>query len=387
MSQNNVAIVGMGYTPPRPLTPDVSYKEMIYEAAIKSYHNANLNSHRDIDGFVTCAEDLIEGTSIFDEYTPDQLGAVQKPMHTITGDTLHGISAAMLQIQTGLMDLVVVESHSKASNIKTYAHIINYAVDPIFNRPLEVHPYYIAGLEMQRFMHITKTQHRQCAAVVVKNKVHALKNDLSCFGAKISVEDVLSSDPVSDPLTTFEVAPHVDGAFVFVLASEKKAKALTQKPIWIKGCAWISDSPSLETRNWNECMYAKLSAKRAYQQSGIKNPKKQIDLFEIDDTFAYKELQHLEALGVYENGKAGKACVEGECHSDGKTPVNVSGGSLGVGHLLESAGALRIVEVMKQLRGEAGNRQLKKANTGLIHSWRGIPSTSGATLILGTRKN
>ncbi|MBI3018361.1 MAG: acetyl-CoA acetyltransferase, partial [Deltaproteobacteria bacterium] len=121
------AIVGVGYTPLRPLTPDVSYKEMIYEAAVKSYTDANLASHKDINGFITCAEDLIEGTSIFDEYTPDQLGAVQKPMHTITGDTLHGLATAVMNIQTGIMDIVVVESHSKASNIKTLSHIINYA--------------------------------------------------------------------------------------------------------------------------------------------------------------------------------------------------------------------------------------------------------------------
>ena len=234
---SDVAIVGVGYTPPRPLTPDVSYKEMIYEAAVKSYHNANLSSHRDIDGFVTCAEDLIEGTSIFDEYTPDQLGGVQKPMHTITGDTLHGIAAAVLQIQSGLMDIVVVESHSKASNIKTYPYIINYATDPILNRPLNLHPYYIAGLDMQRFLHTSKTSPKQCAAVVVKNKRNALNNDLSCYGASLTENDILESQELFSPLKKLEIASHVDGAFVFVLAHAKKVKGLHKKPIWIKSCS------------------------------------------------------------------------------------------------------------------------------------------------------
>lgn len=380
---DKVAIVGVGYTPPRPLTPDVSYKEMIYEAAVKAYHDANLSSHKDIDGFVTCAEDLLEGTSIFDEYTPDQLGAVQKPMHTICGDALHGLATAYMKIKTGLMDLVVVEAHSKASNIKTFNHIINYATDPIINRPLNVNPFFIAGLEMNHFLNQTKTTVEQCAQVVVKNKKHALKNDLSCFGANITKEDVLNSSPTFSPLTKLQMADHVDGAIVFVLASQKTAKKLHKKPIWLKGCGWVSDSPTLETRNWMECDYAKLSAKMAYKQAGIRNPKTQIDFFEIDDIFSYKELQHLEALQVYPKGKAGRACVNGDLDIDGKTPVNISGGSLGMGFLLEASGGFRALEIVKQLRGEAGARQLEKNKTALAFSWRGIPTTSGVTVIFG----
>ena len=380
-----VAIVGVGYTPPRPITPDVSYKEMIYEAAVKSYNDANLASHKDIQGFITCAEDLIEGTSIFDEYTPDQLGAVQKPMHTITGDVLHGLATAVMNIQTGLMDIVVVEAHSKASNIKTLPHIINYATDPILNRPLNLHPHYIAGLEMQNFLSRTKTTLEHCANVVVKNKRNALKNDLGCFGARLTPKEVLESPPTFSPLTKLQMAEHIDGAIVFVLACQKTAKKLSRKPIWIKGCGWISDSPTLETRNWKSCDYAKLSAKMAYKEAHIKNPKTQIDFFEVDDTFSYKELEHLEAIGLYKEGTAGRACAHGDLDPDGKTPVNVSGGSLGIGSLLEASGALRTLEIIKQLRGEAGPRQLKKANTALALSWRGIPTTSGATLIFSRK--
>lgn len=381
----NVAIVGIGYTPFRPLTPDVSYKEMIYEAAVKSYHDANLQSHQDIDGFVTCAEDFHEGTSIFDEYTPDQLGAVQKPVHTICGDTLHGFAAASLKIKTGLMDIVVVESHSKASNIKTYGHILNYACEPTLNRPLNLHPYYIAGLEMQSYLHRTKTTEKQCAAVVVKNKRNALMNEFSSYGASLSEQEVLKSRPIASPLKELEIAPHVDGAAVFVLASDKVAKKLNRNPIWLRGISWISDSPTLETRNWNECGYAKEAARRAYRQARIRNPKTEIDLFEIDDTFAYKELEHLEAIGIYKAGGAGKACVEGQLDPDGRTPVNVSGGSLGMGHALDSSGALRAIEIVKQLRGEAGKRQLKKAEKGVALSWRGIPTASGIVSVFAKK--
>ena len=378
---NSVAIVGMGYTSPRPLTPEVSYKEMIYEAAIKAYHDANLPSHKDIDGFVTCAEDFIEGTSIFDEYTPDQLGGVQKPMHTITGDLLHGIATAVMNIQTGQQDIVVVEAHSKLSNVKSLDHITHYATDPILTRPLNVNPHAFAALDMQRFLHVSKNTLKHCAEVVIKNKRNAFKNDLSCHAQNLTVQEVLDSEETFRPLTHLQKASPVDGAFVFVLANAKKAKKLNKKPIWIRGCGWISDSPSLETRAWDTCDYAKLSGQMAYRQAKIKNPKTQIDFFEIDDTYALKELQHLEALGIYDKGKSGNALLNGALDPDGAMPTNVSGGTLGVGTFHDASGGLRTVEMIKQLRGEAGPRQLKKANTGLAFSWRGVPTTSGITVI------
>jgi acetyl-CoA acetyltransferase len=124
-----VAIIGAGYTGFRALTPEVSYKELMYEAAVKAYDDAGVDPRSDIDSFVTVAEDFIEGTSIFDEYVPDQLGAVLKPVHTITGDGLHGFIAAYMQILTGAMDIVAVEGHSKASNVLTPNHIMAYAMD------------------------------------------------------------------------------------------------------------------------------------------------------------------------------------------------------------------------------------------------------------------
>ena len=89
-----VAIVGVGYSGFRTITPDVSYKELIYEAAVKAYEDAGVDPRRDVDSFVSVAEDFNEGTSIFDEYVPDQLGAVLKPVHTISGEGIHGLIAA-----------------------------------------------------------------------------------------------------------------------------------------------------------------------------------------------------------------------------------------------------------------------------------------------------
>ena len=103
----------------------------------------------------------------------------------------------------------------------------------------------------------------------------------------------------------------------------------------------------------------------AYDMAGIKDPFQEIDLAEVDDTFAYKELQHLEALGLARPGEAGKRLEEGMFHADGNLPVNVSGGNLGCGYTYDLSGLRSVLEVVLQLRGAAGERQLDGVQTGL----------------------
>ncbi|RMF26637.1 MAG: acetyl-CoA acetyltransferase [Chloroflexi bacterium] len=377
-----VAIVGVGWSPFRSISPDLSYKEMMYEAAVRAYEDAGIDPRRDVDSFVTVAEDFNEGTSIFDEYTPDQIGGVLRPNHTITGEGIHGLAAAVMQILTGQFDVVVVEGHSKASNILTLPHILAYAMDPVFNRPLAAHPYFIAGMEMRRYMAETGTPHEACAQVVVKNRRNALANPLAGYGAELTLDDVLASEPVAEPLTRLECSDHADGAVVMVLASGETARALTDRPIWVRGIGWANDTFWLESRPWGEARYASMAAQMAYRTAGIRSPRTEIDFAEIDDTFAYKELQHLEALGLCRPGEAAAWTLEGGTERSGDFPVNPSGGSLGMGHLLDGTGLARVLEVVLQLRGEAGPRQVEGAEVGLAFGWRGVPTTGGAAVIL-----
>ncbi len=381
-----IAIIGVGYTGFRALTPEVSYKELMYEAAVKAYDDAGVDPRSDIDSFVTVGEDFIEGTSIFDEYVPDQLGAVLKPVHTITGDGLHGFIAAYMQILTGAMDIIAVEAHSKASNVLTLNHIMAYAMDPVYNRPLAANPYFIAGLEMNRYLFETGTTRDQCARVVAKNKYNALYNPLAAYGANIEVEDALQSDFVSWPLSRMDMSSHADGAIVMVLASKEQAEALSAFPVWVRGVGWCNDSFSLENRDWSGAIYAAKAGEMAYRTAGIQSPWQELDFAEIDDTFSYKELQHMEALRLCLPGEAGLLTEDGATELGGDLPVNPSGGSLGVGHLLDASGLARLLEVVLQLRGEAGQRQLPEVETGLAFGWRGVPTTSGAAVILSNSR-
>ena len=378
----NVAIVGIGSIGFQPLTPGISYKELMYEAAVKAYEDAGIDPRRDVDSFVTVAEDFIEGTSIFDEYVPDQIGGLLKPNVTIPGEGIHGLATAYMQIASGIVDVVAVEAHSKASNVLTLPYITAYAMDPVLNRPLGANPVFIAGMEMKRYLWVTGSTREQCAQVVVKNKRNALYNPVAAFGASLDPEDVLASQMLSFPLSEQDKSAHADGAMVIVLAAEEMAERLANDPVWIRGLGWCNDAPSLETRAWGRAIYAEEAGKMAYKMAGVRNPMEEIDFAEIDDGYSYKELQHLEALGFCQFGEAGIITAEGVTEPDGYLPVNVSGGSLGCGHLLDASGIRAVTEVVLQLRGEAGAHQLPEVESGLAFGWRGVPSTSGAAVIL-----
>jgi acetyl-CoA C-acetyltransferase len=379
--QQRIAIVGAGYTPFRSISPEVSFREMIYEAAAKAYADAGIEP-RDVDTFVSVSEDYLEGTAISDEYVPDQLGAVLKPVHTIPADGITAIASALLQIETGQFDIAVVEGRSKASNILYPAQVEAFALDPVYARPLGFHPRFVAGLEMRAFLENTGNTHEQAALVVTKNRLNAFRNPLAACPAKLSIEDVLESRPIAEPLTEGEAARSADGAIVLVLAREDVAPRLPGKPVFINGIGWSQHTPNLEERDWR-AVYAEQAARMAYDMAGMKSPLRDLDLAEVDDTFAYKELQHLEALGLARPGEAGRRLEEGDFHPQGRLPVNVSGGSLGCGYTHDMSGLRSVLEVVLQLRGVAGERQVKNAKVGLAQSWRGIPTASGGVMVLG----
>jgi len=379
--RGQVAIIGVGVEGLSRLSPEQSYREMIHAAAVRAYTDAGIEP-ADIDSVVTVAEDLFEGVSIFDEYTPDQLGAVLKPIHTIAGDSLQGLGAAALQIATGAFDIIVLEGHSKASNISDTGAVEDYALDPVWNRQLRFPAEAIAGLEMQRFLHDSGTIAEDCAEVVVNNRLNALDNPRATYGASLTIDDVLGSPTEYAPLRRAEIAGAADGAIVLVLASADVARASHRHPIWIEGLSWSTDHPGLEDRDFGRAAYCEQAAARAYRMAGIDSPAAAIDFAEVDDRFAYKQLMHLEALGLCEPGEAGAMMSRGHFSRGGTLPVNVSGGNLGAGYLFDAAGLYRVVEVVEQLRYDAGRHQLDDIERGLVQSWRGVPTSTGGVAVL-----
>ncbi|MDA0264405.1 MAG: acetyl-CoA acetyltransferase [Chloroflexi bacterium] len=377
-----VAIVGAGYTPFRSVSPEVSYREMIFEAAVKAYNDAGVGPN-DISTFVSITEDYIEGTAIADEYVPDQLGAVLKPVQTVTADGITGIASLVMQLQTEQLDLAVIEGHSKASNIDYPAHIDAFALDPLYARPLGFHPHFVAGMEMRSFLDETGNTEQQAALVAAVNRHNALSNPLAAFPAALTVDDIMGSRPEAEPLKRGDIANPADGAVVFVLARESLLSRIGGQPVFINGIGWSQDTPNIEERDLHRAKYIEQAAERAYRMAGIGSPVSEIDFAEVDDTYSYKQLQHLEALGLAGPGESGRLLRDGLFSPTGDLPVNVSGGNLGCGHTYDMSGLRSVLEVVLQLRGQAGERQIAGVKTGLAQSWRGIPTATGGVAVLG----
>lgn len=379
MKRRRVAIVGVGTTAFRSVSPDVSFRELTHEAAVKAYLDAGVEP-KDIDGFVACAEDLLEGYSISDEYAPDQLGAALKPVQTVPGDGIQGMATAAMMIMTGQFDIVAVQAMSKASNMLTIPEMVNFGFDPTLNRPLGNIYHYVAAMEMRRYMHETGVTKEQCAGVVVKNRRNGLVNPIAGYGADLELASVLDSPVVSSPLNRLDISQHADGAVVLVLVAEDALQRVTGQPVYIEGIGWMSDAPSLESREWSGAPSTKLAARMAFKQAGMAPA--DIDFAEVNDEYSFKELQHIEALGLCAPGEAGYMLEAGETSILGSLPVNVSGGSLGVGYLFECTGSHSVMQVCNQLRGRAGALQIKDVEVGLAQSWRGTPSTTSSVIIL-----
>src|SRR5439155_1435411 len=178
----------------------------------------------------------------------------------------------------------------------------------------------------------TRTAPKALAAVVAKNRRNALQNPLAAYAANVDVDQALESEERFSPLRALDIANPADGCVVLVLASERAAKRMHANPVWIRGIGWSTDSPSLETRDWTQAAYAQLAAQMAYRLAKVRQPTSEIGFAEVDDRFSFKELQHLEALGLAKKGEAGRQAMKGDYAQEGRFPVNPSGGSLGCGN-------------------------------------------------------
>ncbi|MGH2697322.1 MAG: thiolase C-terminal domain-containing protein, partial [Actinomycetota bacterium] len=297
---------------------------------------------------------------------------------------LFAVATAVMLIRSGAARVVAVEGHSKVSDVLSLGSIHQFALDPVYNRPLGVSPLAVAGLEMNAYLDATGTTEEQCALVVEKNRRNALDNPRAAYPTEVTADDVGESDPLWWPLRRLDVAARADGCVVLVLADADRASDLTDAPVWVAGVGWSTGSASLESREWDRAGYVRQAADRAYEMARLGSPTRDVDLAEVDDAYSYRELMHLEALRLARPGEAGPMVEEGAFARHGDLPVNASGGSLGQGYLFEANGLARTLECVLQLRGEAGERQVDQAGVAVAQSWRGVPSTSAAVAVFAS---
>ncbi len=346
-----------------------TYLELGQEAAQMALKDANLE-WKDIQ-MAYLSKMYLPATSVARILKP--LGATGIPICDIEAACASGgiaLSQAILAIQAGAFDIVMVLGTEKMPR---------GFMDPsmIFEKwqiqmGMDTNPSYWA-MRARRHMHEYGTTDMHIAKVAFKNHKNSVHNAYSMYQKEFSMEQILNSVLVCDPIRLLEICAPNEGAAAVILCEKKMAARYTSKPITIAACVPTNAYYSADFRCPLDSLSAKVNnpgptevaGKKAYAQAGI-GPK-EVHCFEVQDTDAFCELEIYEQLGLCPVGEAGRLIDEGVTQIGGKYPVNMSGGLISKGEPIGASHLGQIFEIVTQLRGEGKERQVPGAKVGLAH--------------------
>jgi acetyl-CoA C-acetyltransferase len=282
---------------------------------------------------------------------------------------------ALFEIAAGAADVLLVGGAERVLTMPTErsTEVFAYASDAVFEQPAGLTFPGVFALIARAHMAKHGTTEEQMAHVAVKNHRHGALNPKAQFRKEITLEQVLASAKVADPLKLYDCCPFSDGAAAVVLASEEVARR-SRKPVWVLGSSQAGDAMCMhDKRDLSRALATERAAEAAYRQAGVQPA--DVDVVELHDCFTIAEILATEGLGLVEPGAGGLAAEKGETSLGGRIPVNPSGGLKAKGHPIGATGAAQIAEIATQLRGEAGPRQVDGARVGLTHTLGGNTAT------------
>ncbi len=374
-----VAIIGIGATEFGE-NWDKNLRQLAIEAGTKAIIDAGIRG-RDLDAIYL--GNMSAGRFVGQEHVAalvsGELG-LSIPALRIEGACASGglaLRQGLFSILSGQHDIVLVGGAEKMTDLMTdgVTSSLMGAADQEWEAYYGVTFPSLYAMIARRHMFEFGTTREQLAKVAVKNHHNGTLNPIAQFKKEITVKQVLNSPMVADPLTLFDCSPITDGAAALILCKEEWAKKYVDDPVYIIGSGQASDTLALHDRRSLTTLDATFkAAKEAYKQAGI--TVKDVDVAEVHDCFTIAEIVATEDLGFCKKGYGGKLLDEGTTEIGGSIPVNTSGGLKAVGHPVGATGVKQAVEIMLQLRGKAGKRQVKNAKIGLTHNVGGSGGTS-----------
>lgn len=376
----DVAVIGVGMNKWGELW-NSSHRDIFVESALLALDDAGVD-HVDSMYIGCMSSGLFVGQEHIASMLADYLGQAPIPSTRVESACASGglaLRQGFIDVASGMNDMVLVGGVEKMTDVG--GNEATYALGTAADQEYEgYHGITFPGLyALMARAHMEKygTTREQLAMVSVKNHKNGAKNPLAQFPFEISVDDVLCSVMVADPLRILDCSPITDGAAALILCPVEKAKELGKPIIKIIGTGHATDTIALAQRKditWLEATF--LAAQQAYAMSG-KKPE-DIDVLEVHDCFSIAEICVTEAVGYFEKGKGGEAVEKGLTAVEGEKPVNVSGGLKSKGHPVGATGVAQAIEIVKQLRGEAGERQIEQARIGMTQNMGG----SGASTLV-----
>jgi acetyl-CoA C-acetyltransferase len=278
----------------------------------------------------------------------------------------------------GLADVVIVAGVEKMTDLLGHdtTAALALAADGEYEAFLGLSFVAVNALLMRRYMHEYGYSRQDFAPFAINAHKNAVNNPYAMFGFPVTAERFASAKMICDPISLLDSSPICDGAAAVVLAPADMARSLSAAPVRIAASAIGTDSLAVHDRRDPMVLDgAIISTRRAYEQAGV-GPE-DIDLFELHDAFSVMAALSLEGAGFAEKGQGLRLALDGEIGIDGRIPVNTMGGLKARGHPVGATGMYQIVEVVQQLRGLAGQNQVKDARLGMAQNIGG----SGATVV------
>lgn len=383
----NVAIIGAGQTKHARSRDGVSQVELVREAVSRALADAGITI-RDVDAAVLSNMELFEGRALPEMWVGEGAGGYLKPVMKIATGGTSGTSACIAgyhQCASGLFDIVLVAGWEKHSEGATQTGMA--LTDPLWDRNVASGAVGNFALSISQYVAERGVTPEQAAKVAVKARRNAAKNPYAHLQMPdLTVEQVLASRLLAEPVHLLDMCPQSDGACALVYAAEGRAEKLCpplrrgsgQGPAWVRAAVTRHDQPYIGDLDRRLVTMRSLrdAAREAYKRVGIAEPLKEIDVAEIYEPVSYAELAWYEALGFCAEGEAGRLIDEGMTEMDGELPVNPSGGVLST-NPVGASGVIRVAEAAMQVMGRAGEHQIPNVRTALatgygVYAWSDV---------------
>jgi acetyl-CoA C-acetyltransferase len=368
--RRRVAVVGVGQTQHGSRRSDLSIPGLLREAADRALEDAGLE-YRDIDAIVFGkAPDMLEGIMQPEQFLVGALGGDLKPMiriHTAGSVGASTALAAVTHVASGLFERVLTVAWEKQSEGNAM-----WALSPKlpFTQPLVAGAGGFFAPYVRAWIRRTGAPAHIGPMVAANARENAARNPYAHLREPMTVEDVMNSPVLWDPIRYGETCPSSDGACALVVASEEVARKGPRAPAWIKSTAAFAEAMFVPGRDQVDPKAGRMCAKTVYEAAGITDPWKQVDTVEMYVPFAWFEPMWLENLGFCEVGEGWRIVDRGEQKMGAHMPVNPSGGVLAT-NPIGASGMLRLGEAALQVMGRAGERQVEGAKTAVGHAYGG----------------
>jgi len=363
-----------------------SIRELAYEGFKEAMEDAKI-SNGDIDASIVCSAPEYDKQRSPAGVIAEYLGLTPQPtfyVESVCSSSSTGLKVAYSMIKAGLHDVVCVVGFQKMSEISSAEsqERMGRGADIQWESPFgTMMPAYYA---MYARAHMAKygSTEEDLALIRIKASTYGQLNEKAVYRKPVTMEQIFDPErpPVATPLKVFDCCANADGSSCIIVASEEKAKALCENPVWILGLGAASEPVNMARRDLFTGLNVAIDAGRqAYKMAGV-GPE-DIDVAEVHDCFTIAEMMAYENLGFAKAGEGKELIGAKETYKEGKIPVNVDGGLLSKGHPIGATGGSQIRTIVLQLRGEAGPMQVKDPEIGLVHNIGGVGLYGNVTIL------